>query len=195
MELIIIDVRMSGMSGLETLPLLRKIAPTVRIIVLTGYSSTSVAVEALRGQADDFLEKPLDPDHTRTLFKKYLGNCRDQAAVDSLGAGDKIERVREYLRRNACKKVTLADAAKIINVCPKHLSRLFRQQTGEGFSDYKLAAKIAEAKRLLAGSGYTVAQIALMLGYENPESLIRQFKQMAHQTPTEYRRRQQSVQP
>lgn len=188
-ELVLLDVRMAGMSGIETLRHVRKIAPTARIIIFTGHSSTSVAVAALRGQADDFLEKPLDLEATRALFKKYLGNRRGQPAIDALGAKDKIERVKDYLRRNARKKVTLADAAAIIHLSPKHLSRLFRQQTGQGFSDYKLSFKIAEAKRLLLGSGYTVAQIALTLGYENPESLIRQFKLMVRLTPTAFRRK------
>lgn len=49
-DLMLLDVRMSGMDGIEVLDRARKLAPDARIVILTGYGSKDIAVEALRNQ-------------------------------------------------------------------------------------------------------------------------------------------------
>jgi len=72
-DLVILDVRMSGMSGIEVLEKIKQIAPDVRVVIFTGYGSKSVAVEALRSRADDYIEKPLNVEATREVIEKHLG--------------------------------------------------------------------------------------------------------------------------
>lgn len=189
LELVILDVRMSGMNGIEVLNKIRKVSPNLRIVILTGYGSKDVAVEALRGQADDYIEKPLNIDTTREIIDNFLGTKRGQPEIGAIDMKARVERVRDFVRRNVLKKVTLKDAAGIVFLSPKYLSRIFREYTGQGFNDYKLALKIDEAKNFLQTTGYTVEQIADRLGYENSESFIRQFKKIAKNTPTEYRKK------
>ncbi|MFH1640502.1 MAG: AraC family transcriptional regulator, partial [Candidatus Omnitrophota bacterium] len=66
----------------------------------------------------------------------------------------------------------------------------FKEYTKEGFNGYRLRFKIEEAKNLLIKTGYTVEQISEKLGYENPESFIRQFKKITKKTPSVFRRKQ-----
>ncbi len=186
-DLVVLDVRMSGMDGIEVLNRIRKLNPELRIVILTGYGSKDVAVEALRGQADDYIEKPLDIDATRQTIENFLGTKRGQPDTTAIDSKEKVERVKDFVRRNVLKKVTLNDAAGAVFLSPKYLSRIFKEHTGEGFNEYKLTLKIEEAKNLLAETGYTVGQISDRLGYENPESFIRQFKKIIGSTPTEYR--------
>ena len=186
-DLVVLDVRMSGMDGIEVLNRIRKLNPELRIVILTGYGSKDVAVEALRGQADDYIEKPLDIEATRQTLESFLGTKRGQPDISAIDAKEKIERVKDFIRRNVFKKVTLNEAAEIVFLSPKYLSRFFKEYTGEGFNEYKLTLKIEEAKNLLTKSGYNVNQISEKLGYENPESFIRQFKKFINSTPTQYR--------
>lgn len=188
-ELVILDVRMSGMNGIEVLTKIRKLAPAIRIVIATGYGSKDVAVEALRGQADDYIEKPLDIDATREIIEKYLGSARGQPDNDVVDIKEKVKRVKSFVMRNSLKKVTLSDAAKIVCLSPKYLSRIFKEYEGQGFNEYKLKLKIAEAKTLLAKPGYNINQISDRLGYENPESFIRQFKKITGKTPTGFRKK------
>ncbi len=186
-DVVILDVRMSGMNGIEVLNRIRKLNPQLRIVILTGYGSKDVAVEALRGQADDYIEKPLDIDATRQTIENFLGTKRGQLDTDAINMKGKVQRVKDFVRRNVLKKVTLKDAAGVVFLSPKYLSRIFKEHAGEGFNKYKLTLKIEEAKNLLAKTGYTVEQISDKLGYQNPESFIRQFKKIAKKTPTEFR--------
>ena len=192
-DLVILDVKMPGMNGIEVLNKIRKLSPNIRIVMLTGYGSKDVAVEALRAQADDYIEKPFDVDATKQIIDKFLGTKRGQPESDSIDIKEKIERVKSFLRRNSLKKVTLKDAANTVYLSPKYLSRVFNEQAGVGFNEYKLSLKIDEAKNFLTHSGYNISQISDRLGYENPESFIRQFKKIAKLTPSQFRNKTKAL--
>jgi len=61
-ELAVLDLKMPGMTGLETLQRLKQIAPGVRAVILTGYGSIANAVEALHQGAENYVTKPADAD-------------------------------------------------------------------------------------------------------------------------------------
>jgi two-component system, NtrC family, response regulator AtoC len=58
-DLLITDIRLPGMTGLELLERVREAAPGLSVAVLTGYASVDYAVSALRGSAAEFLQKPV----------------------------------------------------------------------------------------------------------------------------------------
>ncbi|MEA3232954.1 MAG: sigma-54 dependent transcriptional regulator [Thermodesulfobacteriota bacterium] len=60
MDLILMDVRMTNMSGIEALKQIKVYNPTIPVIIMTAYSSVGSAVEALKSGAYDYLIKPLD---------------------------------------------------------------------------------------------------------------------------------------
>ncbi|MGP7997693.1 MAG: response regulator [Streptosporangiaceae bacterium] len=60
-DLVITDVEMPGMSGIELLEQVREISPQLPVAVLTAHPSVDYAVQALRNSADEFLEKPVAP--------------------------------------------------------------------------------------------------------------------------------------
>ncbi len=71
-DLVITDLRMPGMDGMALLRELRRLAPDLPVIILTGYSSVDSAVEAMREGATDFLKKPFDMDELRLHIEKTL---------------------------------------------------------------------------------------------------------------------------
>lgn len=188
-DLVILDVRMPGINGIEVLTKIKKMSPEVAIIISTAYSSKDVAIEALREKADDYIEKPLDIEATRKIIERMLEAKKSDVDYEGMDILGKIERVKNFLRRNCFKKVSLNDAAAAVYLSPKYLSRIFKAHTRTGFSDYKLALKINKAKGFLKKTGYNINQIADKLGYENTESFIKCFKKIAGLTPTEYRKK------
>jgi YesN/AraC family two-component response regulator len=191
-DLAILDVVMPGLNGIDVLKELRRLSPDIGIIMLTGYSSKDIAVEALRAHADDYLEKPPDIDKTKAVIEKVLDGKR-RTFTSAGGANSKVERIKRFAERNSHKRTCLKDAAAAIYLSPKYLSRIFKQNTGTRFSEFRLEIKMNEAKSLLKDTDFNVNQIADRLGYQNAESFIRIFKKITGFTPTEFRKKGQKT--
>jgi len=73
-DLVISDLKMPGMNGLEFLEWLRERWPTLPAILITGYSTIDNAIQALRLGASDFVKKPYDPEELIELVHKLLGD-------------------------------------------------------------------------------------------------------------------------
>jgi len=71
-DLILMDVRMTLVSGIEALKRIKEISPGIPVIIMTAYASVSTAVEALKSGAYDYLTKPLDIDELKILINKAL---------------------------------------------------------------------------------------------------------------------------
>ena len=85
-DLVITDVEMPGMSGLELLRALREISPDLPVAVITGHASVDYAVQAIRSDADEFLEKPVHPDELITTATALVnkGRAHRHAARDTV---------------------------------------------------------------------------------------------------------------
>jgi len=186
-DLVILDFMMPGMRGTDVLKEIRKIAPDMGVIMLTGHGSKEVAVEAIKGRADDFIEKPFHVEKARDVIRRVLELKGAGGAADDGSTDGKVERVRELVRRNWDKKTSLVDVAEAVCLSPKYLSRVFKEKTGEDFAAYRTQIKMENARRLLKETRETVGRISDGLGYENVESFVRMFKKTAGLTPTEFR--------
>lgn len=83
--LILLDVRMPGMSGLETMGEIKKIAPNVPVILMTAYAEHEMAGEAYKRGALCCINKPFDLEEIRNLIKEILaegkGRERDRQFI------------------------------------------------------------------------------------------------------------------
>ncbi len=96
-DLVISDVRMPGMSGLELLDQVRQLAPETTVILITAHGTTESAVEAMKHGAYDYLTKPCSVDEIRLVVGKALEKrdlahenqrlrlqLRDQSAIPTI---------------------------------------------------------------------------------------------------------------
>src|SRR6516162_6792591 len=82
-DLVIMDVRMEGMSGLETLKRMRQMDSKLLVILMTAYGTTQTAIEAMKLGAYDYLLKPFDVPRLRELIEQALKAARDMREVVS----------------------------------------------------------------------------------------------------------------
>ncbi|MFH1428869.1 MAG: response regulator [Candidatus Margulisiibacteriota bacterium] len=73
-DLVLLDIRMPGMSGLEVLEELEKLDPTIEVIMVTATTAVDVAVESMQKGARNYLTKPFDIDELTGLVSKLLKN-------------------------------------------------------------------------------------------------------------------------
>jgi len=71
-DVVLLDLMMPGMSGMEVLDQVRIIDPNLPVIVITGYATVESAVEAMKKGAYDFIPKPFTPDQLRIVVKRAL---------------------------------------------------------------------------------------------------------------------------
>jgi DNA-binding NtrC family response regulator len=68
-DVVILDIRMPGMDGIDTLKQIKKLYPIVEVILLTGHGSTETAVEGMKLGAFDYLMKPADFEEIKTKLE------------------------------------------------------------------------------------------------------------------------------
>jgi YesN/AraC family two-component response regulator len=186
-DLVLLDVNMPGARGTDVLAVIKELNPALHIIILTGNSTKDTAIKALKARADDYIEKPFKIEETREIIKKILSKKDFGGHEDTGDLEGKIRRVKTFLERNCHKKVSLEDAAEIVGLNPKYLSRVFEEHCGFGFADYRTRTKIEYSKGLLK-AGNNINQTSDKLGYENAETFIRAFKKTTGKTPTEFKK-------
>jgi DNA-binding response OmpR family regulator len=71
-DLILLDLKMPGMDGMEVLRRVREIRPDIRVIILTAYGTVESAVEAMKLGAADFIQKPFAPEEIRALVSRVM---------------------------------------------------------------------------------------------------------------------------
>jgi len=70
-DIVILDIKMPKKDGLETLKELKKINPSSKVIIATGYKSTDIAQEAIKLGAADYIVKPFDREKITKIVQKY----------------------------------------------------------------------------------------------------------------------------
>jgi signal transduction histidine kinase len=93
-DLVFVDLKMPGLSGLEVLEAIQAFDPTVVTIVITGYATVSSAVEAMKFGAYDFLPKPFTPAEYRMITKRGLE--KRGLVLETIA----LRREKEMLREN-----------------------------------------------------------------------------------------------
>lgn len=75
-DLVLMDIRMTDMDGIEAMREIKKISPSIPVVMMTAYASVKTAVEALKSDAYDYLTKPLEIEELKILIQKALDHYR-----------------------------------------------------------------------------------------------------------------------
>jgi len=71
-DIMLVDIKMEGMSGLEVLKQVTTNDPDVAVVMITAYGSIATAIEAMKSGAEDYLLKPFDPNELGMLIEKII---------------------------------------------------------------------------------------------------------------------------
>src|SRR5713226_7678881 len=94
-EVVILDLRLPGLDGMETLRKPKEIAPQLPVVILTGYGDVPSAVEAMRLGTHDFLTKPVEPEKILIVVRQ---------ALEHQALGTELKELRSSLgQRNALR--------------------------------------------------------------------------------------------
>ncbi len=129
-DLILMDIRMIKVSGLEALTRIKAFNPAIPVVVITAYASVETAVEALKKGAYDYLTKPLDFDELRLTLERAMEHNRlkEENRILKESLGDRFNR-QNLIGRSAVMTRLLETAAQ---VAPSEATVLITGESGTG---------------------------------------------------------------
>lgn len=139
-ELMVLDLRMPGMSGIEVIKVVSRVAPDIEIILLTAHGSMESAIEALRSRIHDYLLKPASPAQIiesvarglarRTARMQVPGNIEeepgeDEHAIISMVDGTVIDFGRRLIR-SGFQTIFLTPAeGRLLKIFAENVGKVF----------------------------------------------------------------------
>ena len=202
-DLVITDIKMPHMDGLELADYIHVNHPGTDVIILTGYSEFDYARAAMRANAADYLLKPLQDVELHKALSKLAAK---RMTADSVPAavpfpaeaapkeparddpGILVQRARTYIRAHFTEPLSLNEVANTLAVNPAYLSSIFKSERGESYSKFILRLRMERAALLLRTySVGKVNDIAPEVGYSSTKHFYTVFKDYFGMTPNEYR--------
>lgn len=216
-DVILTDVRMAEVSGLEVAAYVYRAKPDTVVVINSGYKEFEYAQQAMQYNVRQYLLKPIKVAELREVFtgisrmlaqrndhyrlqlehKRYqemlsLVPLQPNEAAPTESASstvDLIKRAKRYITDHYCEDISLEHVADHIYLHPVYLSRMFKQITGGTFSDYLTEVRMKQAMALIREDRHKVHVIGGKVGYNSTKYFTKVFKKYAGCTPKEYCRR------
>ncbi len=194
-SLIITDLHMPKMDGIEMLQRLRDRGSNAHVIILTAYDSFAYAQSALRLGAVDFLLKPFhDGELEKSIIslQKRVRSDGDGSALLTSGMkkGDKSRYVLEAMNyigeHYNDPSIAVGVIAQSLGISEGHLSHMFRKETDYTLLNYLTRYRIHKAMELLRGGRLKVYEVADQVGYRDITYFSATFKKLMGVSPSEY---------
>ncbi|MBR6729320.1 MAG: helix-turn-helix transcriptional regulator, partial [Clostridia bacterium] len=115
-------------------------------------------------------------------FNTWLAESMHELS-EALSNSGKINKAKQYIRQHYNEPLTLSTVAEQLGISEGHLSRIFRQSEGCGFSHFLLATRMEVAKNLLTTTNLKIYEVAQQVGYTNTEQFSKMFKKIVGITP------------
>lgn len=199
-DLIISDIRMPKMDGIEMIRKLREEGSNVAVIFLTAYSDFTYAQNAIKLFAADYLLKPFEDGELEAAVTKVKEQLFEKSGIKpekpkndiyetimSNSPSSYVSAAAEYILQN-CNNPDLSVGmiADAIGLSEGHLSRTFKQETQMTVAQYITAYRMGEARALLSDSRNRVYEVAALCGYKDINYFTTTFKKHVGVTPSEF---------
>lgn len=195
-HLVITDIKMPIMDGLELCKELYSFYPSIQILIISGYNEFNLAQRAIEYGVKGFLLKPVSqeklasalskirisldsqqekvassvPEHLKNMTKEQIANC-----------------VEQYLKENFTQQITLGDISKKLGFSPDYLSHIYKKQKNSSPIKYLTTLRINHAKHLLLNhSELDIESIGQMSGYPDPVYFSKVFKKQTGLYPSQF---------
>lgn len=212
-EIILTDIRMPVLSGLDLIAKIRDLLPESEVIIISGFDDFEYARKAIQLGVLEFLLKPVEGNELEKSIKKAVNNIENRIKekhcnnnltrqVQRLSAdyiileeddykqveNIKIRKALKYIDMNFCRQINLDEISDTVLLNRSYFSLLFKNELGIGFQDYLTNLRFKKAEELLAKEELNINDISLLTGFTDPNYFSRAFKKRYHKTPIEFRK-------
>ncbi len=209
-DIIISDIKMPGLSGLELAEYIKECAMDTAVILLTGYSDFEFARRALRNEVFDYMLKPIRPGsiletvrrvkealerkrYKAEVVRKYETasgslNFREQISWMFQGVNRQTLEILLDMAENFSQGISLNSLAEKYHFSSAYLSRMIKKETGYSFSGILNAIRLAAAVEFLLKNHGKINLICDLVGFSDQKYFSQVFKKTFGCSPGEFRR-------
>jgi two-component system response regulator YesN len=199
-DLVILDIQMPKMDGLELLKTIRGHQINTPVVIFSGHNEFDYARQSFRYGVVDYLLKPLDKiEFLRTLNKVKENFIRSETSgvldelsllaveEDFTSGREMVDRLKRKAEIDYKQDLSLTRIASDANYNLSYVSRLFKAETGTSYLKYLTDIRLQKARQLLRETNLSIGQVAKEVGYRDDKHFIKTFKRVVGMTPSEYR--------
>jgi two-component system response regulator YesN len=216
-DIVITDINMNCMDGLELAYELKQRHPHIKVIILSGYDEFEYAKKALQLKVFSYLLKPISPSELIKVVEDTIleiqadeklkarvleleselrhnkdtneFNCsQEDMDQECPNIRSVIAKAKKYIEENfSDPNISLNTIARHFYLNPAYFSKLFKKETGMTFMEFLTLSRIEKTKYLLRETNSKVSDIGAAVGYPNPQYFVTLFRKVTGRTPIEYR--------
>lgn len=200
-KVIISDIKMPIMGGIELTKKIKEVFPDIYVILLTNYAEFSYAKEAISCGVYEYLVKSdirpkelkeiLDKvnESVKELEKNKISRLQKESTLSESkdGYSKTIKKSIDYIHKNYKQDISLQDISNYVFLSHEYFSRLFKEEVGENFSSYLTNYRMKKAESLIKNTDMKISQIAIEVGYTNASYFSRSYKKFKGISPEDDR--------
>jgi two-component system response regulator YesN len=196
-DMVLSDVRMPGMDGLEFLHAVKELFPRIKVILISGYDDFEYLQKAIRYGADAYELKPVKIQNLLRLVEELKGKAALEKALPGPEipekkpprfADSRINRAAEYVHTHLSADLGIRVLGKELRMSPNYFCSLFRKKTGLSFNSYVNQTRLEASVYLLEHTDQRISEIADNTGFRDSVYFTQVFKKQYGCSPSEYRR-------
>ncbi|MCM1135745.1 MAG: response regulator [Clostridium sp.] len=187
-DIIIMDINIPVMSGLEALRLIREQNKECACIIVSGYDEFDYCREALRLQITDYILKPVDFAEFGKVIESIKLKLIQNKCENTEDREDKLVfQLAGWLSKHLAEDISLQSMAEEFHMNSSYISQLFKNELGMKYHDYLTKLRMDRAKTLLASTGKSISEISGEVGFRDYRVFTKVFKSVEGESPSVFR--------
>ncbi|MBQ9211581.1 MAG: response regulator [Clostridia bacterium] len=202
-DLMLCDIEMPQGSGLDLFEWVKSYYPKTECIFVTCHDEYSYLRAAMQLGSCDYILKPVDYDQLNETLEEIVKRLSSRQKQITVAEKDKlkplagetvtstnpyIDQIISYITDHLTEPIAIADIADVLHLNAQYVMRIFKKEVGCPILQYIIAKRIALAVRYLEETSISVADVAILCGFDNYSYFIRIFKRYTNETPIVYRK-------
>lgn len=213
-DILLTDVRMPLMDGIELIRQARLRFPSLKIVIVSAYDEFAYAQQAMAYQVYYYLLKPVDNDKFLECIQGVCEQCRIEReqreeqdrlkvllavqtqsaeskawSADESGSRKIVADVLEHIHEHYAEEIWVESVADAFFLSADYLNALFKGQTGVSLMKYIIGYRMDRAKDMLRSTHRRIADIAGSVGYADVSYFCKIYKKHTGLSPSQYRER------
>lgn len=190
-HIILTDVRMPKMNGIELATKVREEMPECQIIFMSIYSDKNYLKMAIRVRAIDYIEKPVDKEELESVLLRAIEFVKQNQKIEQSGKKNysrTVEDIMQFILDNYAKDFTIEFLANHVYLSPNYLCNVFKKETGKTINQFMTEIRIGKSCEMIINTHKSMLEIANAIGYSDQRHYSKIFQKVVGKTPSEFRR-------